>query len=132
MCEATPHSGRSCAMGCGSKRVQGPSASLQMISVPMKAALFRLNPDEFAALRCLHCCKPLELHQPTEDMPEQLIGVCPHCWGSWHVIDIMQGRLYALVVLLPPSKTLWDLCSVPPKSDQVYNESEGSKGDAPA
>ena len=77
----------------------------------MKAALFPLNPDGFAALRCLLCCKPLELHQPTEDMPERLIGACPHCCGACHVIDFMQGRLYALVVLLPPSKTLWDFFS---------------------
>lgn len=117
MCEATPHPGRSdppCAMGCGWKVVQGPSASLRTISVPMKAALFRLGPDGFATLRCLLCSEPLELHQPTEDMPDRLIGVCPHycdCCGSWHVIDLMQGRLYALVVLLPPSKTLQDTFS---------------------
>lgn len=129
MCEATPHPGRSdppCAKGCGSKRVQGPSASLRTISVPMKAALVWLNSDGFAALRCLLCCKPLELHQPTEDMPERLIGTCPHCCGAWHVIDVMQGRLYALVVLLPPSKTLWDLFS------SADGNLRGPKGDAPA
>ena len=129
MCEATMHPGRSdppCAMECGSKRVQGPSASLRTISVSMKAALFRLDSDGFAALRCLLCCKPLELHQPTEDMPERLVGACPHCCGYLHVIDLMQGRLYALVVLLPPSKTLWDFFS------SADGNLRGPKGDAPA
>ncbi|MGA8352165.1 MAG: hypothetical protein WB773_30535 [Isosphaeraceae bacterium] len=92
----------------------------------MKAALVWLNSDGFAALRCLLCCKPLELHQPTEDMPERLIGTCPHCCGAWHVIDVMQGRLYALVVLLPPSKTLWDLFS------SADGNLRSPKGDAPA
>lgn len=129
MGEATPHPGRSdppCAMRCGSKRVQGSSASLRTISVPVKATLLRLNSDGFAALRCLVCCKPLELRQPNTDMPERLIGVCPHCCGSLHVIDLMQGQLYALVVLLPPSNTLWDLFS------SADGNLRGPKGDAPA
>jgi hypothetical protein len=89
----------------------GSSTWLQTISVPMKVGLFRLDPDGFASLRCLHCCELLELNQPAEDEPERLIGVCPHCCGSWHIINLMLRRSEALIVLLPPSQTFQETFS---------------------
>ena len=55
---------------------------------------------------CPGCGEYLDLHQPMEDRPEELLGVCPDC-NQWHivvsgtdggvelVIKIMKGELIA-------------------------------------
>jgi hypothetical protein len=81
----------------------GSSASIRMISVPMRARLLRYDPDDLESLGCLNCGSALELSQPDADSPERLLGICHSCCsqcGSWHVISA-DDESEVVMVLLP-------------------------------
>jgi hypothetical protein len=88
-----------------------PQPKARTIQVRMVATLEQLGPGGLASLRCLRCGHPLELHQPSADLPERLIGVCSSCCddcGSWHILNSFPGREEIVVALLPPCEAFLD------------------------
>jgi hypothetical protein len=83
-----------------------PPFPVRTIQIPMKVAMFRPGPDGYSSITCLGCNERLDLLQPGEDLPDRLMGVCPHCCdncGSWHIIDYLPEKSEAMIVLLPSS-----------------------------
>jgi hypothetical protein len=81
-----------------------PPFPVRTIQIPMKVTMFRPGPDGYSSIACLGCDERLDLLQPGEDLPDRLMGVCPHCCdncGSWHIIDYLPEKLEAMIVLLP-------------------------------
>ena len=49
---------------------------------------------------CLNCGAQLDMHQPSEDSPEYLLGTCSGCC-SWHLIGHILDEGDAVMALLP-------------------------------
>jgi hypothetical protein len=101
-----------------------PSSLVRTIQISMKASLFRPGSDGFSSIVCLGCGQRLDLLQPGEDLPERLMGVCPHCCdscGSWHIVDFDPNLSEAVIVLLPSSLRFHEALSDASLSPQAGN-----------
>ena len=51
--------------------------------------------------QCPHCGHPLDLHQPDERLPEQLLAICESCSQWFFVIEIGKHGREILLLELP-------------------------------
>ena len=61
---------------------------------------FSLPPGDLAWVRCTTCSTSLDLHQPANDFPDRLLGVCKSC-GRWSLIELVSDKPEAVMILLP-------------------------------
>jgi hypothetical protein len=54
------------------------------ISAPYQATVRELSED---LPRCVHCGDPLDLHQPSQERPDRLVGYCEECDSLSLVLD---------------------------------------------
>lgn len=59
-----------------------------MTSIILSLDLIRFlsDPDNPHIVECPSCVDPLTLHQPDENLPDRLLGICPEC-RAWFLID---------------------------------------------
>lgn len=81
-----------------------PSASR---SVSVILGLFRIPSDLNGGVCCPGCSKALVLHQPDEDDPDRLLGVCGWC-SDWFLMDLVPDQEGWVVVPLPAAGSLRD------------------------
>jgi hypothetical protein len=74
--------------------------SLRFMTVPVPA-------DGLAAVPCLNCQRPLEIHQPDSDLPDRMLATCEEC-KCWYLIESNPEGTEAVVVLLPPAEPFRD------------------------
>lgn len=53
-----------------------------------------------ASALCQKCRKELEIHQPQEDNPQELLATCGEC-GRWHLIQVASDSSEAWMFNLP-------------------------------
>jgi|GEM_PF-1477034 len=53
-----------------------------------------------ASAVCQKCRKELEIHQPQEDNPQELLATCGEC-GRWHLIQVASDSSEAWMFNLP-------------------------------
>jgi hypothetical protein len=97
--------------------------NVRTIHVQVDVTLEQLGPGALALIRCLRCGAALDLHQPSADLPERLIGVCSSSCdgcGSWHILNSVAGREEIVIALLPPCEVFLDAFS--PAADLVVSE----------
>ncbi len=49
---------------------------------------------------CQKCETDLELHQPNQECPDEMLGICPQC-GEWHFVRSSEAEGSVVVALLP-------------------------------
>ncbi len=54
-----------------------------------------------SALGCPECHAPIDLHQPDENQPNNLLGTCLECSRWFLVIEIQEASRRTLIVDLP-------------------------------
>jgi hypothetical protein len=83
------------------------SRSLALDLIPLPTDL-----EDRSEFSCPACCDDLEIHQPDEQQPERLLGLCPSCC-AWFLIDFSA----AVMVRLPDGDGLRDACTALVRSD---------------
>jgi hypothetical protein len=81
--------------------------SLALDLVPLSTDL-----EDRPEVSCPACCDDLEIHQPDEQQPGRLPGICPSCC-AWFLID----SAAAIVVRLPDADGLRDAFTSPNRGD---------------
>ena len=61
-----------------------------------------------AGVTCLNCSARLVLHQPDEDAPERLLGVCAGC-RHWFLLDLLPDLTEGVMVRLPDIQVIREL-----------------------
>jgi hypothetical protein len=61
---------------------------------------FPAPPGDLAWFRCADCSTSLELHQPDNEFPDRLLGVCKSC-RRWTLIELAPDGPGAVMALLP-------------------------------
>ncbi len=74
-----------------------PSASR---SVSVVLGLFLIPSHAKVGVRCPSCTKALVLHQPDQENPDRLLGVCTRC-EDWFLMDLGPDEAAWIVVPLP-------------------------------
>jgi hypothetical protein len=69
------------------------------------------------SLRCPNCHVPLNLHQPDEEMPSQLLGTCECCSRWFFLLESELDREGMLLFELPNANTIRALLAAPSTSD---------------
>lgn len=62
--------------------------------------VLEVSPDGFVSPFCQKCQTELDIHQPQEHDPNELLGTCSQC-GCWHLIQVAPGGAEALLINLP-------------------------------
>jgi hypothetical protein len=84
------------------------SHSLTLDLIPLPADF-----DGDSEVSCPACCDELEIHQPDEQQPGRLLGVCHSC-SAWFMID----SAAAVMVLLPDENGLREAYTELVRSDR--------------
>lgn len=63
-----------------------------------------------AELNCPSCGGPLNLHQPDENLPEQLLAICESCSHWYHLVE-MTDSLKMLMIEIPAEALVHQLSS---------------------
>jgi hypothetical protein len=51
-------------------------------------------------LRCQMCQSVLDMHQPNQDRPEEMLGICAGC-GEWHFVGASENDTSLVIACLP-------------------------------
>lgn len=70
------------------------------LSITWEVAVLEVSPDGLVAPSCLKCHASLDIHQPEEDRPSQLLGTCGEC-GAWHMIEVSPDGTEAYLFNMP-------------------------------
>ena len=70
------------------------------ISISWNVESLAISADGFVSARCQKCETELEIHQPQENDPQELLGTCTHC-GCWHLIQVAPDGTEALLFNIP-------------------------------
>jgi hypothetical protein len=63
------------------------------------------------SLCCPDCQLPLDLHQPDEELPAQLLGICESCSKWFLVVEVEPDWSGTLLFELPSAETIRELFS---------------------
>lgn len=72
----------------------------QQMSMTWTAIVVERAADGLVSPRCQKCRCELDIHQPEESHPEQLLGTCPEC-SAWHLIEVAPDGSEAALVDIP-------------------------------
>lgn len=70
------------------------------ISMTWTATVVDVGSDGLVSPRCQKCRCELDVHQPEEDRPDQLLGTCPAC-HAWHLVEVAPDGAEAVVLAIP-------------------------------
>ena len=70
------------------------------LSVSWNVTVLEVTPDGIVSPACQKCRASLEIHQPDEARPDQLLGTCREC-GCWHMIEMAPGGREAYLFDIP-------------------------------
>ena len=57
-------------------------------------------PDGLRRACCPNCDEPIDLHQPEQEAPSHLLGVCGAC-GAWYLLSWRPGSSQGFMLQLP-------------------------------
>ena len=60
---------------------------------------------------CPHCEEPLNLHQPDESSPGQLLATCDQCLGWYSLFELEDGQSEFLMLELPTKRMVEETLS---------------------
>jgi hypothetical protein len=81
------------------------SLALELIPLPTDF-------EDHSEVSCPACCDGLVIHQPDQQQPARLLGICPSC-SAWFLID----SVAAVMVRLPDDDGLRDACTSSDRGD---------------
>jgi hypothetical protein len=70
------------------------------LSITWDVTAFEVSSDGFVSALCQKCQTKLEIHQPRENDPNELLGTCGQC-GCWHLIQVSPDGVGALLFNIP-------------------------------
>ena len=59
--------------------------------------------------KCPRCNEPLNLHQPDEGSPGQLLATCDHCLGWYSLHELRDGASEFLMIELPTKQMVEEI-----------------------
>src|SRR4051794_23218097 len=72
----------------------------QPLSIAWEVTALEVSPNGFVSALCRKCQTKLDIHQPRENDPDELLGTCGHC-GCWHLIQVSPDGSEALLFNIP-------------------------------
>jgi hypothetical protein len=70
------------------------------LSIAWNVTAFEVSADGFVSAVCQKCQTKLDINQPQENDPNELLGTCSHC-GCWHLIQVSPDGAEALLFNVP-------------------------------
>lgn len=84
-------------------RLRFPGA--RRIRVELRAGLIGSD-VEGASSNCPHCDTGLNLHQPDESSPEQLLATCDSCSRWYYLVELGNKNVKVLMIELPDKSVI--------------------------
>jgi hypothetical protein len=80
------------------------------VPVELEVSVIDLDQDS-AGPSCHYCEHPLDLHQPVESVPGQLLASCDACYRWFSLSELEENQSAFLMVELPNKALIEDLLS---------------------
>jgi hypothetical protein len=98
--------------------------SPHQISISWEVTTLEVAAGGFLSFDCQECQTTLDIHQPDEEHPSQLLGTCRSC-GAWHLVEIASDGSEAMLLKVPNLDDVRHKLTGPTKSTRPNRRAQG-------